>query len=109
MKLLSQKFVKKGYKHTLIERDGDVALYKRQSAENSKVFHYEVVIITFHNGTTIDGNYIEPGELYPSSSQWGDRGWTCTTLEEAEVRFKNTLKKVKELASKSKNNKSKKN
>ncbi len=100
MKLLPQKFVKKGYKHTLIEREGDVALYKRQSTENSKVFHYEVVIITSHNGTTIEGNYIEPGELYPSSSQWGERGWTCVTLEQAEARYKTTKKWVKELAAK---------
>jgi hypothetical protein len=100
MKLLPQKFTKKGYKHTLIEREDDVALYKRQRVENSKVIHYEVVIITSHNGTTIEGNYIEPGELYPSSSQWGERGWTCITLEQAETRYKAVKKWVKNAAAK---------
>jgi hypothetical protein len=98
MKSLPLKFVKKGFKHTQIKREGDVALYKRQSGENSKVFHFEVVIISSHNGTTIEGNFIEPGELYPSSSQWGDKGWTCITLEDAEKRFKTTQKRVNTLA-----------
>jgi hypothetical protein len=100
MKSLPLKFVKKGFRHTQIKREDDVALYKRQSVENSKVFHFEVVIISSHNGTTIEGNYIEPGELYPSSSQWGDKGWTCSTLELAENRFKEVQKRVKTLASK---------
>ena len=95
VKALSQKFIKKGFKHQLIKREGDVALYKRSSVEFSKSVHYEVVIITSHNGITINGNYIEPGELYPSSSQWGDKGWTFTTLEAAEEGFKITLKKQK--------------
>lgn len=110
MKILPQKFTKKGYKHTLIKREDDVALYKRQTLENSKIFHYEVVIITSHNGTTIEGNYIEPGELYPSTSQWGDKGWTCTTLERAEEKFNEVKKRIKTLeakAAKKKLNKSK--
>ncbi len=98
MKSLPQKFNKKGFKHTQIKREQDVALYKRQSIENSKVFHYEVVIISSHNGTIIEGNFIEPGELYPSSSQWGDKGWTCISLERAEEKFKQIQKHVKQLA-----------
>lgn len=110
MKLLPQKFTKKGYKHTLIKREDKVALYKRQSVENSKCTHFEVVIITTHNGTTIEGNYIEPGELYPSTSQWGEKGWTCSTLEQAESRFVQTKKRVKQQeanAAKKKTNKKK--
>jgi hypothetical protein len=98
MKLLAEKFVKKGFKHHLIKREGDVALYKRHLAESSKHVHYEVVIISSHNGIEIDGNYIEPGELYPSTSQWGNMGWTCSTLDQAEVRFKKTLKQVAQAA-----------
>lgn len=98
MKSLPLKFVKKGFRHTQIKRERDVALYKRQSLENSKVFHFEVVVISSHNGTTIEGNYIEPGELYPSSSQWGDKGWTCISLEAAEEKFKNVQKHVKNLS-----------
>jgi len=94
MKVLSQKFIKKGFKHQLIKREGDVALYKRSSTEFPKASSYEVVIITQHNGITINGNYIEPGELYPSTTQWGDRGWTYNCIDSAETGFKRVLKKV---------------
>jgi hypothetical protein len=110
MKLLAEKFVKKGFKHHLIMREGSVALYKRHSVESSKNHHYEVVIISSHNGIEIDGNYIEPGELYPSTSQWGNMGWTCNTLDQAEVRFKKALKQVAQTAkNKEANSKKKKN
>lgn len=96
MKKLSEKFVKKGFRHTLLKREGNVAIYKRSSVENLKRFHFEVVIISSHNGITIEGNYIEPGELYPSGSQWGNSGWTCSTIEQAEARFKKAKKQAAE-------------
>jgi hypothetical protein len=94
MKKLPEKFIKKGFKHSLIKREGNVALYKRRLAESAVNHHYEVVIITSHNGISIDGNYIEPGELYPSTSQWGNMGWTCNTLEHAESKFKSAVKQA---------------
>jgi hypothetical protein len=94
MKQLPEKFIKKGFKHHLLKREDNVAIYKRQFVETSKHFHYEVVIITTHNGITIDGNYIEPGELYPSTSQWGNMGWTCNSLEQAEQKFKQAIKQA---------------
>ena len=108
MKTIAEKFTKKGFKHALLKREGDVAIYKRNAVESPKRFHYEVVIITRHDGISIEGNYIEPGELYPSGSQWGTMGWTCSTLEEAEKRFSNTQIQLKEsLENKVKKNKAK--
>lgn len=94
MKTIPDKFIKKGFKHSLIKREENVAIFKRHSSESNKKFHYEVVIISSHNGITINGNYIEPGELYPSSSQWGEMGWTCQTMEQAEKRFKQAKKQA---------------
>jgi hypothetical protein len=105
MKILAEKFTKKGFKHVLFKREGDVAIYKRCPIESLKRIHYEVVIISRHEGISIEGNYIEPGELYPSGSQWGTMGWTCSTLEEAEKRFERTKIQLKE----SQENKIKKN
>jgi hypothetical protein len=96
MKILAEKFTKRGFKHTLVKREGDVAIYKRCAVESLKRFHYEVVIITRHDGISIEGNYIEPGELYPSGSQWGFMGWTCSTEEDAEKRFQKTKIQLKE-------------
>ena len=96
MKTIPEKFTKKGYKHILVKREENVAIFKRHSVSSSKKYHYEVVIISSHNGITINGNYIEPGELYPSSSQWGDVGWTCLDLEAAERRFEYAKKQVQQ-------------
>jgi len=92
MKLVPEKFIKKGFKHLLLKREENVAIYKRHPVTSSRNPHFEVVIISSHNGITIDGNYIEPGELYPSGSQWGNMGWTCNTIEAAESRFETAKK-----------------
>lgn len=105
MKKLSEKFIKKGFKHLLLKRENDVAIYKRHPVESSKKFHYEVVVISSHNGITIEGNYIEPGELYPSTSQWGSMGWTCNSLEQAEKRFLSVKKQLEKSAEKMLKNK----
>jgi len=94
MKKLSEKFIKKSFRHVLVKREGDVAIYKRRHIENTGRWHYEVVVITSHDGTYINENLIEASEIYPSTSQWGLMGWTHTTIEEAEKRFLLTLKRV---------------
>lgn len=108
MKTISEKFTKKGFRHSLLKREGDVAIFKRSPVESPKRIHYEVVIITRHEGISIEGNYIEPGELYPSGSQWGSMGWTCSSLEEAEVRFKKAKEQHKETLKNKQKNKEKK-
>jgi hypothetical protein len=32
--------------------------------------------------------YIEPSETYPSTSEWGTKGFTYKTIEEAELKYK---------------------
>lgn len=108
MKMLPEKFTKKGFKHTLMKREGNVALYKRNIINVSRP-HYEVVIITTHDGIKIGENYIEPGELYPSTSQWGNMGWTYNILEEAEEKFLKVLEQLATSEKKKAQNNSKKN
>jgi hypothetical protein len=94
MKKVPEKFSKKGFKHVLIKREESVALYKRKSEESGHNWHYEVVIIAVHDGTYINGNLIEAGEIYPSTSQWGMMGWTYNDINMAEKKFSKVLKKV---------------
>lgn len=108
MKLIAEKFTKKGFRHSLHKREGDVAIYKRSPVESPKRIHYEVVIISRHDGISIEGNYIEPGELYPSGSQWGSMGWTCSTVEDAEVLFEKVKEQYKETLKTKQKNKEKK-
>lgn len=88
MRKLVKSFKQKGFNFTQIKRDGDFAIFKKIPVNGTHV-SYEVVIVSRHNGYELGGQYIEPAETYPSSSQWGVKGWTCTSLKEAETKFIN--------------------
>jgi hypothetical protein len=89
-KPLRINFVKKGFEFSLVKREGDLAIYKKQKPEQ-KTFSFEVICIKRHNGYTIAGTVMEPAETYPGDSQWGIYGFTYTDLAEAEEKF-NELK-----------------
>jgi len=86
MKLIPDEFVSKGFTYTKVKREGDKAIYK-QTHKEATSFRYEVVVITRHNGYKLGESFIEPSEVYPGSSLWGIRGWTCGTIEDAERRY----------------------
>ena len=93
MKKLQNNFVRSGFNHELIKRDGVVAIYKRRGVEHHRDWHYEVVKISSHNGYKMGGAYIEPAETYPGASLWGLQGWTCDSLERAEKLFVRACKR----------------
>lgn len=94
-KPIEKEFTSNGFRHTLIRRDGDIAIYHKVGEKNAihtRTFDagFETVMITRHNGYELGGVKIDPAEVYPSASQWGTRGWTYKTLLEADHKF-NTL------------------
>jgi hypothetical protein len=80
---LAFPFTRDRYVHRLIERSGDVCLVARENLETGSV-HWEVVRLLTETAQTLRGRLYEPHERYPSTEQWGERGWTFTTLPEAE-------------------------
>lgn len=95
LKILEESFTSKGFKLQQIKRDGDVAIYKKQLDDGeSENYHYEVIAIKRHNGYEIAGVKMPPAEMYPSDSQWGDWGFTCNNLEDANKRFDYLQKKL---------------
>lgn len=54
MKLLETTFTKKGFVHTLVQRNCSVAVYRRQKI-GGKAVHFETVIIGSHNGYVLAG------------------------------------------------------
>ena len=96
MKKLEDIIRKKGFVYTLVKRSGNVAMYQQQmEGVMNPQTHYEVVVIGQHNGIKIANNYLPPSELYPSSSQWGNTGWTFLTKDKAESKFANLIKTSK--------------
>lgn len=81
-----------------LKREGDLAIYSVSSEKTGKIFCYEVVKIGRHDGRQIGENYMEPAELYPSSSLWGQEGWTLMTLARAEEKFKEIQERERAIA-----------
>lgn len=90
MRKLPKSFKHKGFDHTQLKREGNKAIFKKTKT-NSKLVSYEVVLLSSHNGYELAGQYIEPAETYPSTSQWGIKGFTYNDLKLAEAKY-TTLK-----------------
>jgi hypothetical protein len=93
MKILEKHITYKGFDLHQKYRDGKFAIYE-QSKEDIESKWYEAIVIESHNGYEIAGNYCPPSEMYPSPNQWGDRGFTFHTYDEAMEKIK-IMKKQK--------------
>lgn len=92
MKLLPTQFHKKGWEHQQLVRLADVAIYERWK-EGQQARHYEVVRIRQckeSTGTDDKGRVYkrQAQEVYPSSVDWGLRGWTYQQYEDAQKKFR---------------------
>ena len=87
MMKIKKEFIRSGFHHKLVQRDGDVAIYQR-GLVNRKDVHYEVVKISRHGGYKMGGAFIKAAETYPGASLWGIQGWTCNTMERAQETYK---------------------
>lgn len=83
-KPLPVEFRSGGFNYRQIAREGDAAIYEQTwgSCSNPSVC-YEVIRIRRRDGFQIDGRFVEPAEVYPSSDAWGVDGFTFTDKEAA--------------------------
>jgi hypothetical protein len=97
-KPLEQEIKRNGFLHRILKREGDIAIVHKVGLAGG-VHHkthdagFEVIVIGRHDGYELGGNKIEPAETFPSPEQWGTRGWTYTTLLDAETRFASLINK----------------
>ena len=92
MKKIESVFIKAGFRHEQVKRNGRVAIFKRSQLGLDRS-HYEVVQIGSHNGYNLGTSYIEAAETYPGSSLWGIQGWTHATLECANKHYDKLIAK----------------
>ena len=83
MKPLPTQFTREGSTFTQKFREQDVAIFEQTREDCPTMVNYEVVVVQSHNGRHIHGKDYPPAEYYPSTGQWGQFGWTCTTWEAA--------------------------
>ena len=91
MKILQKEFNSKGFHHKQLIRRGNIAIFERSKGTAT---HLETIIIGSHNGYTLAGVYIEPSETYPSTANWGSRGWTFTNNTMALAKMEALEKKA---------------
>jgi hypothetical protein len=82
MKILEKELTFGGFNLKQVLRDGKFAIYK-QTKKGWKLKRFEVIIIESHNGYDLAGQHFPPSEVYPSSNQWGLKGFTELTYEAA--------------------------
>ena len=90
MKPIPETFKSDGFTHTLVERDRMLAIFSKGKPP-SQPFHWEVVRLHVEKEKRWkDGrekSVTPEHEAYPSSEQWGERGWTCMSLDEARKKL----------------------
>ena len=76
------EYKKNGYDFRITTRVGNLAIATGRK-DGCADANYEVIEIQSHNGREIAGKFFEPAEFPPSSEQWGTKGFTCLTLDDA--------------------------
>lgn len=88
MKPLGNTFSKNGFHYQLVTRHDDIAIFRQSREPNSKCFAYEVFFVKKAKECAIAGKVIEAHEAVPGNEEWGVKGWTFSTLEEARQRMR---------------------
>jgi hypothetical protein len=98
-KPLPTRFRRNGFTHTVIVREGDVAIYEHcwiGSPDPSVC--YEVIRIRRRESFQIDGRLIEAAEIYPRSEAWGVDGFTFTDKDAAFHKLRELVESLSALA-----------
>lgn len=95
MRILEKEISHKGFDYKQLYRDGKFAIYE-QTKKGYEFKKYEAIIIESHNGYEIAGNYCPPSEMYPNAGQWGEKGFTLESYDEALEKIKLLKKSKKE-------------
>jgi len=84
MKKLPTCYHKNGYEFDLIERGGNIAIYRLSLDGEGKA--YEVFEVQQYAERIVKGTVIPSKEATPSNEQWGSKGFTYWSLEDAQKR-----------------------
>ncbi len=84
---LPESFTVDGYTRHLVERTGDLAIY-RVIGSQGRVLCFDAVRIVHKPDRVLPGGKVLARESYPSPRDWGKSGWSCSTLERARERLK---------------------
>jgi len=95
MKIIEKNFTYRNFEYTQLFREGKLAIYEQKLKDDGVGRWYETVIIESHNGYELAGQKFPPSEMYPSSTQWGVKGFTFQTYDDAMEKLKKLKKNGK--------------
>ena len=82
---------KNGFIYKLVKRGNHTAIYaqhtKEKNGEAGKIVGYEVFMIKTGGGAIMFGTMVEPYEIFPGNSAFGNTAFAVISMERAEVRF----------------------
>ena len=88
-KPLPTRFRRDGFEYRQIARERHGAIYEQTWAGCcDPSVCYEVIRIRRRAGFQVDGRFVEPAEVYPSSGAWGVDGFTLTDKDAAFARLR---------------------
>ena len=74
---LHKEFRRDGFVHREVLRQKNAAVYeKRWTGCTGPSVCYETIRVKRREGFWIEYRFVAPSEVYPSSEQWGELGWT---------------------------------
>jgi hypothetical protein len=78
-------FTRQGFLHSLVSRDGDVAIFSRSK---NRIQHFEVIRVRSSKLHPNDENKdrVDRVETYPPDKKWGKLGFTYPTRKEADAK-----------------------
>lgn len=91
MKPLATTFKKNTFTYELVQRDGDIAIYKQRLRPGEGCLAYEVIRVLKAETYEIMGNTVEAHEYAPGNESFGKDGWTYPTLERAKAKMRELL------------------
>jgi hypothetical protein len=92
-KPLPKEFRRDGFTYRQIAREGDAAIYEQTwSGFADPGVCFEVIRIRRREGFQIDGRFVEPAEVYPTSESWGVDGFTFTDKDAAFAKLREISK-----------------
>lgn len=84
MKVLATTYTKNSYSFTQVSREGNIAIYEQREPLNDRLLGYEVFIVQQNPERQIAGVKIPTSESTPGNEQWGTKGFTTHTLQQAK-------------------------
>lgn len=87
MKELALELKKNGFTYRQFDRNAYKAIYSQFCHDAKKIIAYEVFHVKSHNGYEIQGNYIEPAEMYPSNESFGVSAWSIKDKDDALTKY----------------------